>query len=83
MLGYMGGDALKSPCFPFPMEQIIVCLDTPMIHDFMAFFRAQVEPLWNFPGTISSVSNELELFTLRLRSRLFSIPQSHSQENDP
>ena len=87
MLGYMGGDALKSPCFPSPMEQIIVCLDAPMIHDLMVFFSAQVVPLCNFPhgadGAISSVSNELELFTLRLRSSLFSIPQPHFRENDP
>ena len=32
----MGGDALKSRCFPSPMEQFIVCLDAPMIHDLMA-----------------------------------------------
>ena len=34
-------------------------------------------------GAISRVSNELELFTLRLHSTSFSFPQSHSRENDP
>ena len=77
MLGYMGGDALKSRCFPSPMD------DTRFDGPFQGVSGTSLGFPHGADGAISRVSNELELFTLRLHSRLFSIPQSLSRENDP